>query len=79
MADAVAASGVLPQTGYHTSAMQFAVYGRRVTAATVLIDGDRVELTRPLQIDAKQARQTRAKQAGASDRDPAADDDPSTA
>jgi uncharacterized protein len=79
VADAVAASGVLPQPGYDTSAMQFAVYGRRVTAATVLIDGDRVELTRPLQIDVKRARQTRAQRAGASDRDQVADDDTSIA
>ncbi len=38
-----------------------AVFGERVTAATVLRDGDRLELLRPLLIDPKEARRRRAK------------------
>lgn len=37
-----------------------AVFGERVTAATPLHDGDRVELLRPLQADPKDARRRRA-------------------
>jgi len=38
----------------------YAVYGERVTLDTVLRDGDRLELLRPLFIDPKQARRRRA-------------------
>jgi putative ubiquitin-RnfH superfamily antitoxin RatB of RatAB toxin-antitoxin module len=55
VADAVAASGlgVDGVDGY-------AVFGERVTAATVLEEGDRVELLRPLRVDPKDARRLRA-------------------
>ena len=36
------------------------IFGRIVTAAALLSDGDRVELYRPLKIDPKQARRRRA-------------------
>lgn len=38
----------------------YAVYGERVTLATPLRDGDRLELLRPLLIDPKEARRRRA-------------------
>ncbi|MCA1714563.1 MAG: RnfH family protein [Gammaproteobacteria bacterium] len=38
----------------------YAVFGERVTAATVLRDGDRLELLRPLLVDPKEARRRRA-------------------
>ena len=37
-----------------------AIYGERVDPATVVRDGDRVELLRPLQADPKDARRRRA-------------------
>jgi len=37
-----------------------AVYGERVALDTLLHDGDRVELLRPLSVDPKQARRRRA-------------------
>ena len=38
----------------------YAVFGERVTTATVLRDGDRLELLRPLLVDPKEARRRRA-------------------
>lgn len=38
-----------------------AVFGQPATSLTVLQDGDRVELLRPLQLDPKQARRLRAR------------------
>lgn len=37
------------------------VFGRRVAPDTVLRDGDRVEICRPLRIDPKEARRRRAR------------------
>ena len=37
------------------------VFGRRVAPDTVLRDGDRVEIYRPLKIDPKEARRRRAR------------------
>jgi uncharacterized protein len=55
VADAVAASGLDLSgiTGY-------AIHGERAGTDTVLRDGDRVELLRPLQADPKDARRRRA-------------------
>lgn len=64
VADALAAAdlpGRVP--GAALDAERLAVYGRPVTPATVLADGDRVEVLRPLQADPKQARRIRAGQA----------------
>jgi putative ubiquitin-RnfH superfamily antitoxin RatB of RatAB toxin-antitoxin module len=55
VADAVVACG-LPMEGIDG----YAVFGERVTAATLLSAGDRVELLRPLQADPKDARRRRA-------------------
>jgi uncharacterized protein len=53
--DAVAASGLGLDgiSGY-------AIHGERATSASLLRDGDRVELLRPLQADPKEARRRRA-------------------
>lgn len=40
----------------------YAVFGVRADAGTVLRDGDRVELLRPLQVDPKDARRRRAEE-----------------
>jgi putative ubiquitin-RnfH superfamily antitoxin RatB of RatAB toxin-antitoxin module len=58
VADAIAASGfdLAGISGY-------AIYGEHATTATVLRDGDRIELLRPLQVDPKDARRVRAAKA----------------
>jgi putative ubiquitin-RnfH superfamily antitoxin RatB of RatAB toxin-antitoxin module len=55
--DAIAASGL----SVEWSAV--GVFGRRVTVDTLLSDGDRVELYRPLRNDPKEARRRRARKA----------------
>ncbi|MCL1633695.1 RnfH family protein [Luteimonas sp. SX5] len=59
VADAVAAAGWSDIAGIDG----YAVFGQRVRADTVLGEGDRVELLRPLQADPKEARRRRARKA----------------
>ena len=56
VADALSAAGVAddPET------VAYAVYGVRVERQTVLHEGDRIELLRPLQADPRDARRRRA-------------------
>lgn len=56
VAQAVAAAGFDDDAG----TVAYAVFGLRADAETVLREGDRVELLRPLQIDPKEARRRRA-------------------
>ena len=57
--DAVEASGL--RTRFATSGgIQFAIFGQRAAHDTPLRDGDRVELTRHLTADPKEARRARA-------------------
>ncbi len=60
VAHAVAASGLLTRHALATERIAFAIFGQRVAADTPLVDGDRVEITRPLLVDAKAARRARA-------------------
>ena len=60
VAEAVASSGIVALLSLDLDALAFAVFGRRATSDTVLADGDRVELLRPLSIDPKEARRRRA-------------------
>ncbi|MEP7327669.1 MAG: RnfH family protein [Betaproteobacteria bacterium] len=60
VADAVGASGLIEQWQLNRAAIAFAIYGQRVDPSVPLRDGDRIELTRPLLIDAKSARHARA-------------------
>lgn len=60
IADAVAASGLLVRCQLDPTDIAYAIFGQRTDPATPLRSGDRVELTRPLQIDAKAARKARA-------------------
>src|SRR3546814_4770385 len=55
VADAVAASGFGAE-----GISGFAIHGERAVASTLLRDGDRVELLRPLEVDPKEARRRRA-------------------
>ena len=56
VADALSAAGVAddPET------VAYAVYGVRVDLQTLLQEGDRIELLRPLQTDPRDARRRRA-------------------
>ncbi|MBV8030865.1 MAG: RnfH family protein [Betaproteobacteria bacterium] len=54
LADAVAASG------FTADGMKTGIHGRIAGRETVLEDGDRVEIYRPLRLDAKEARRRRA-------------------
>ena len=60
VADAMAASGILAQLPGFVPA-GIGIFGRLVEPDTLLRDGDRVELYRPLQIDPKQARRNRVR------------------
>ena len=60
IADAVAQSGLVLQYGADLATLGFAIFGRRAVASALLADGDRVELTRPLEADPKVVRATRA-------------------
>ncbi|TWI03786.1 hypothetical protein IP90_01602 [Luteimonas cucumeris] len=55
--DALAAAGWSGAAGVSG----YAVFGERALVDTVLQDGDRVELLRPLQADPKEARRRRAR------------------
>jgi putative ubiquitin-RnfH superfamily antitoxin RatB of RatAB toxin-antitoxin module len=59
--EAVARSGFAVQIAdFDAAGLSYAIFGRTITAATVLRDGDRLELLRQLIADPKQARRTRA-------------------
>jgi len=60
VADAMRESGLAQRHAFPTAAMRPAIHGRLVDADTVLADGDRVEICRPLVADAKEARRQRA-------------------
>ena len=60
VADAVAQSGLVARHGVDAATVEFAIFGRRAAGSALLTDGDRVELTRPLQADPKAARARRA-------------------
>jgi putative ubiquitin-RnfH superfamily antitoxin RatB of RatAB toxin-antitoxin module len=60
LADAVAASGLFARLQLDPATIAFAIFGQRADPATPLCSGDRIELTRPLLIDAKAARLARA-------------------
>lgn len=60
-ADAVARSGfatLIP--GFDEASLGYAIFGKPISAAAVLRDGDRLELLRALIADPKQARRRRA-------------------
>jgi hypothetical protein len=61
VAQAVAASGLIPRFELKLSTLAYAIFGQRVRPETLLADGDRVELLRPLVADPKEARRRRAR------------------
>lgn len=64
VADAIRASRITERAGFVPETDAYAIFGRRVTAGTSLIEGDRVEITRPLPYDPKTLRRKRAASIG---------------
>jgi putative ubiquitin-RnfH superfamily antitoxin RatB of RatAB toxin-antitoxin module len=65
VADALAAADLPSRVpGLVVDPDGLAIFGQAATPSTPLHDGDRVEVTRPLQVDPKQARRRRAREAG---------------
>jgi putative ubiquitin-RnfH superfamily antitoxin RatB of RatAB toxin-antitoxin module len=61
VADAVERSGIREKhPGIDIREDHLGIFSRKASPATVLRDGDRVEIYRPLKIDPKQARRRRA-------------------
>lgn len=60
LADAITASGVENEFGIDASALATGIWSRPAARMTLLKDGDRVELYRPLQADPKETRRRRA-------------------
>jgi len=62
VAEAIEASGVAARfPEFETARMPVGIWGRCVARDTVVADGDRVELYRPLQIDPRDARRQLAR------------------
>ena len=59
IADAIAASGLVERLSLPAT-IAYAIYGQRAARDTPLVEGDRVEITRPLVADAKAVRVARA-------------------
>jgi putative ubiquitin-RnfH superfamily antitoxin RatB of RatAB toxin-antitoxin module len=59
VADAVVQSGLPHRLGLPET-LSYAIHGQRARADTLLADGDRVEILRPLVADAKAVRRARA-------------------
>ncbi len=64
VADAVARSRFIEHYALDAVHIKFAVFGRRTSAEASLVDGDRVEITRPLVADPKESRRQRARSQG---------------
>jgi len=58
--DALAASGLLDRHALDPRTLACAIHGELVPVSLPLRTGDRLELTRPLLVDAKEARRRRA-------------------
>jgi putative ubiquitin-RnfH superfamily antitoxin RatB of RatAB toxin-antitoxin module len=61
--DAIEGSGLVAAYGLELGSLGVAVHGRRAALDTPLADGDRVDITRPLAGDPKDARRMRARSA----------------
>jgi len=60
--EAIAQSGFAARIpGFDQERLGYAIFGKTISATTMLRDGDRLELVRPLVADPKQARRARAK------------------
>lgn len=57
---AVEAAGIVDELQLDRANLQLGIFGRPVSHETILRDGDRVEIYRPLKVDPKEARRRRA-------------------
>lgn len=62
VADALAASQVEQEYAISLDALRVGIWSKAVDRSTLIADGDRVEIYRPLKIDPKDARRKRAAQ-----------------
>jgi putative ubiquitin-RnfH superfamily antitoxin RatB of RatAB toxin-antitoxin module len=63
VADAIEASGVAAACTIDPAALASGIWSKPAARTTVLSDGDRVELYRPLKADPKESRRRRAERA----------------
>ena len=70
--DAIAQSGIAVTLALDVAQLQFAIFGQRAKGETLLENGDRVELTRPLIADPGRARRKRAADQARAGSDPRA-------
>lgn len=61
--DALTASGLCQRHGLPAGSVATGIWGRKQPLQTVLREGDRVEIYRPLHVDPKEARRLRYKRA----------------
>ena len=60
--EAIAASGIARhRAGIDLERLQLGRFGQRIAPETLVEDGDRIEILRPLPIDPKEARRLRAR------------------
>ena len=59
--DAVAESGLPARYGLAVAQLRLGIAGKRVAPESLLREGDRVEILRPLAIDPREARRRRAR------------------
>ena len=59
--DAVSESGILARHGLAAAQLQLGIFGKKIAHESLLHEGDRVEILRPLAIDPKEARRRRAR------------------
>jgi putative ubiquitin-RnfH superfamily antitoxin RatB of RatAB toxin-antitoxin module len=60
VADAIDKSGIVARLGLFEAALGYAIHGQAARPTTPVVDGDRVELLRPLVADPKDVRRRRA-------------------
>jgi len=63
VADAITSSGIGREAGIDASTMTIGIWSKPMPSSTVLRDGDRIELYRPLKADPKESRRRRAARA----------------
>ena len=61
VADAVRASSIESDLAIDIASLSVGIWSKTTTLEHILVDGDRVEIYRPLKIDPKEARRKRAR------------------
>ena len=58
---AIESSGLLARHGLASAQLQLGIFGKKISPESLLHEGDRVEILRPLAIDPGEARRRRAR------------------